>query len=214
MSNMYRRSVRALCLLSATMLGCQLDWSNQAVAAPTTISKYIKVDQFGYLPRMRKIAIVVDPQVGFNAAESFAPSTGASQYVVRRWGDDVTVLTGTLTVWNSGITHPQSGDRGWYFDFTALNTTGSYYIYDTVNGAASGRFEINTTVYDVVLKQAIRTYFYQRLNQAKVAPYAQSPWLDPAPAFGGPNQDYAARSGLDRDRERLERRLDGCRRHQ
>jgi endoglucanase len=209
MSNMYQRSIRALCLMSATLLSCQLDWSNQAVAAPTTISKYIKVDQFGYLPRMRKIAIVVDPQAGFNAAESFAPSTGAGQYVVRRWADDVAVLTGTLTVWNGGITHAQSGDRGWYFDFTALNTPGSYYIYDTVNGAASGKFEINSTVYDVVLKQAIRTYFYQRLNQAKVAPYAQSPWLDPAPAFGGPNQDYAARSGLDKTNAATAKDLSG-----
>jgi endoglucanase len=190
-----RRLAKVLWLLAAVCISGQYVRSDEALAAPATVSKYIKVDQFGYLPRMRKVAVVVDPQTGFNAAEVFNPGTGASQYVVRRWSDDVTVLTGTLTVWNSGLTHAQSGDRGWYFDFTALNTPGSYYIYDIARNVGSGRFEIGSTVYDAVLKQAVRTYFYQRINQAKAAPYAQAPWTDGA-AFGGANQDYAARSGL------------------
>jgi len=46
---------------------------------PGTTSKHIKIDQFGYLPNSRKIAVIVDPQVGYNAAESFSPGTGANQ---------------------------------------------------------------------------------------------------------------------------------------
>ena len=40
-----------------------------------TVSKYIVVDQFGYLPASRKIAVIRDPQTGFDAAESFIPGT-------------------------------------------------------------------------------------------------------------------------------------------
>ena len=33
---------------------------------PGTTSKHIKIDQFGYLPNSRKIAVIADPQVGYN----------------------------------------------------------------------------------------------------------------------------------------------------
>ena len=79
---------------------------------PGTVSKHIKIDQFGYLPNSKKIAVIVDPQTGYNAAESFSPGTGANQYQVRRWSDDAVVFSGTLATWNSGATHAQSGDRG------------------------------------------------------------------------------------------------------
>lgn len=38
-------------------------------------SKYIVVDQFGYLPDAEKIAVVRDPQTGFDEDESYAPGT-------------------------------------------------------------------------------------------------------------------------------------------
>ncbi|MFY8089345.1 MAG: hypothetical protein ACOVOG_19140, partial [Rubrivivax sp.] len=47
-----------------------------AIAAPTTLTPHIKVDQFGYLPRMAKVAIVADPVQGNNGAQSFNPGTG------------------------------------------------------------------------------------------------------------------------------------------
>jgi endoglucanase len=52
-------------------------------AAPSTITHFIKIDQFGYLPSSRKVAVISDPQVGYNAAESFTPGTGSNQYQVR-----------------------------------------------------------------------------------------------------------------------------------
>jgi len=162
-------------------------------AAPGQTTYHIKIDQFGYLPGAKKVAVIADPQVGYNAAEAFLPGTGANQYQVRRWNDDVVVFTGTLQVWNNGATHTQSGDRGWWFDFSAVTTPGSYYIYDLQNNVGSFRFDISDHVYNEVLKHAMRTYFYQRINYAKQVPYTDSRWADGA-CFEGANQDRFATS--------------------
>lgn len=162
-------------------------------AAPTTTTPYIRHDQFGYLTGTSKVAVIVDPQSGYNAAEAFTPGTGASQYQIRRWSDNAVVYSGTLSAWKSGATHGQSGDRGWYFDFSSLDTAGSYYIYDTLNNVGSGRFEIGPNVYDNVLRQAMRVFYYQRLNLAKVTPYAESKWTDGA-TYERAGQDRSATS--------------------
>jgi endoglucanase len=175
---------------------------------PATFSKHIKIDQFGYLPLSKKVAVIADPQTGYNAAESFTPGTGANQYQVRRWSDDAVVFSGTLAAWNSGATHAQSGDRGWWFDFSALTTTGSYYIYDVANNVGSYRFEINTSVYAELLKVASRMYFYQRVNHAKQPPYVDSRWADAA-SFEGANQDKAARSRWDKNNPATARDVSG-----
>lgn len=187
-----RRINRCRCLVALTVLPLAAGLST-AHAAPTTTVPYIKVDQFGYLTGMRKVAIVVDPQAGYNAAEAFSPGVAANQYQVRRWTDDIPVLTGTLVPWKAGATHVQSGDRGWHFDFSALTTAGAYYVYDTVNKVGSGRFEIGQNVYDAVLRQAMRMYYYQRLNTPKVLPYAEAKWTDAA-AYEGKSQDRYATS--------------------
>ena len=36
-------------------------------AKPDSVQKYIMIDQFGYRPNDPKIAVIVDPQIGFNA---------------------------------------------------------------------------------------------------------------------------------------------------
>lgn len=168
-------------------------WQSTFVwAVPSHTTHHIKIDQFGYLPNARKVAVIADPQIGFNATESFSPSIGSNQYQVRRWADDVVLFTGTITPWNNGNTHAQSGDKGWYFDFTSLTTTGSCYIFDVGNNVASYRFEIALDVYDELLKHAVRTFYYQRLNFAKQGPYAATQWTDMA-AYEGSNQDKFAR---------------------
>jgi endoglucanase len=163
------------------------------LAAPAQTTYHIKVDQFGYFPASRKVAVVADPQMGYNATESFTPATGTNQYQVRRWSDDVVVFTGTLQAWGGGATHTQSGDRGWWFDFSAVTTPGSYYVYDLANNVGSFRFEIGDNAYDEVLKHTLRTFFYQRINFAKQAPFADGRWADGA-WFEGNNQDRFATS--------------------
>ncbi len=173
-------------------------WATNVYSTPPSITtKYITIDQFGYLPTSKKVAVIVDPQLGFNEAESFNPGTGINQYQVRRWSDDAVVFSGTLLAWNAGATHLQSGDKGWYFDFSAVTTPGIYYVFDVANNVGSYGFEISTVVYNNVLKQAARMFFYQRINFAKQTPYTPAKWADGA-AFGGPNQDFAARSRYDK----------------
>lgn len=164
-----------------------------APAVPSATVPWIKVDQFGYQPAMQKVAVVVDPQAGFNAAEAFAPGTGSGQYQIRRWADDVVVHTGTLQPWKSGATHAQSGDRGWHYDFSALTAAGAYYIWDSARQVGSGRFEIGRAVYTPVLRHAVRMFYHQRLNHAKVAPYVDARWADAA-AYERPGQDRSATS--------------------
>lgn len=42
-------------------------------AAPPTTSPFIRVDQFGYFPASTKVAVIANPQQGFNADQSFSP---------------------------------------------------------------------------------------------------------------------------------------------
>ena len=164
-----------------------------ATAAPAQISPFLKVDQFGYLPDSRKLAIVADPQAGSNAAAAFAPGTGVGQYEVRRWEDDRVVLRATLQTWRAGATHFQSGDRGWWLDFSSVKTPGAYYLYDSVRRLGSGRFDVGPKVYDEVLRQALRVFYHQRLGVAHPSRYAGARWADAA-SYQGAQQDRFATS--------------------
>ncbi len=149
----------------------------------------IRVDQFGYAPAMTKIAVIADPQIGFDAAESYTPG---GTLEVRRTENNETVFSDAPSLWSSGATHDASGDRAWWFDFSAVRTPGEYYIYDPTTGTSSDRFRINDDVYAEVAVQAMRTFFYQRNAFAKAPPYVPPQWAD-GPAFVGDNQDPKAR---------------------
>jgi endoglucanase len=177
-------------------------------ASPPIITPFIRIDQFGYLCNSRKVAVIVDPQVGYNANDSYSPGTGTGQYQLRRWLDDEVVFTGTLTIWNNGATQAQSGDKGWWFDFSSVTLPGSYYVYDLRTRSGSYRFEIGANVYDEVLKQACRMFYYQRCNFAKDTPYADPKWTDAA-AFEGALQDRHARSRWDKNNPATEKDVSG-----
>jgi endoglucanase len=139
----------------------------------------IHVDQFGYLPDAPKIAVLSDPQRGYNAHESYTP---APELEVRRAADGAVVWRGEPRIWNNGAVHESSGDRGWHFDFSAVTEPGRYYIYDPVAGLRSPAFRIAADVYHPALRAAVRTYYYQRLGVPREPPYAEAPWID-GPAF-------------------------------
>ncbi|MCS6917167.1 MAG: glycoside hydrolase family 9 protein [Chitinophagales bacterium] len=151
-----------------------------AQGAPSAISRFILVDQFGYRCSAEKIAVIRDPQSGFNAAESFSPTTGSNQYEVRRWSDDVVVFSGNVKKWSSGATHSQSGDKVWWFTFTAVSTPGEYYIWDKGQQVGSVKFRIGDEVYNEVMRHALRVFYYQRCGHPKSAPYAGTGWTDAA----------------------------------
>ncbi|NJK85854.1 MAG: hypothetical protein HC906_07680 [Bacteroidales bacterium] len=85
------------------------------------------VDQFGYRPFDTKIAVIIDPQLGFNASDEFIPGT---TYEVRNWETDEVVFSGKPQPYKNMATDAVSGDRGWWFDFTPVLKEGDYYIFD------------------------------------------------------------------------------------
>ena len=177
-------------------------------AQPPQVSPFIKVDQFGYLCDARKVAVISDPQTGFNAAESFNAGTGTNNYQVRKWSDNSIVYQGTITAWNSGATHTQSGDRGWYFDFSTVTASGIYYIFDVSNNVGSGQFFVGSNVYNENMKAVLRTFYYARCNFAKTTPYAAPEYTDAA-AYEGSLQDKFARSSLDKNNASTARDVSG-----
>lgn len=155
-----------------------------------TVTPFIRLDQFGYRPDSRKVAVIADPINGFNAGDSFTPG---NNYQVRRVSDNQSVFSGAPAAWNNGNTHTQSGDKGWWFDFSSVTAPGEYYLFDVTKNVKSYPFKISNDVYKEMLKQAVRMYFYQRLSFAKQPPHVPAKWSDGA-AYDGPNQDHAARS--------------------
>ena len=102
------------------------------------------------------------------------------------------VFSGSSVAWSNGATHTQSGDRVWWFDFSGVTRWGEYYIYDPANDTRSDRFRIDSAVYEDVLKQAVRMYYYQRRSTDKPLPYAEARWTD-GTNFLGPLQDSHCR---------------------
>jgi hypothetical protein len=111
-------------------------------------------------------------------------------------------------VWNSGNTHPQSGDKGWWFDFSSFKTPGSYYVYDPVNNQKSAVFEINNYPYGDVLKAAGRAFYYNRCNAPKLPVHAGTQWSD-GNNFLNPLQDANCRYIHDKFNATLEKDLSG-----
>ncbi|HWM65624.1 MAG TPA: glycoside hydrolase family 9 protein [Steroidobacteraceae bacterium] len=168
--------------------------ANPGMSAQVPFNHHLLVDQFGYRPGDPKVAVVREAQVGYDIIDKFTP--GAT-YRVRNVDDGRVVFSGTLTPWMRGTTQASSGDHGWWFDFSSVNTPGTYFIDDPERNLRSATFRIDDRVYANILKAATRMYFYQRSSFAKQKPYADACWTD-APAYVGPDQDTQAHDITDR----------------
>jgi endoglucanase len=166
---------------------------------------HILVDQFGYRPADRKIAVIRDPRIGFDSADRFS---AGPKYQVRKAGDGSIALAGAPARWRNGEVDAGSGDAGWWYDFSALAAEGTYFIYDEQQKARSATFRIAPAVYAPVLKAAMRTFFYQRSGFAKRAPFAEACWTDEA-SYIGAGQDLEARDVTDRTNAAKARNLFG-----
>ncbi len=166
------------------------------------ISDFIHVDQFGYPTSAEKVAVLSDPIVGYNASDSYTPDATIE---LRNAATDAVVYSAAPSSWQSGNTHGQSGDRGWWFNFSSVTTPGTYYVYDVANDERSAEFDIDDDVYLPILKAAGRMYFYNRCGQAKSAPYAEANWVDGA-SFA---QDANCRYVYDPNNASLERDMSG-----
>jgi hypothetical protein len=173
-------------------------------AMASNAGKFIMVDQFGYLPNMRKVAVLRYPKVGYDSNQSYWPqqlqvvnsATGAVVY--QFWPQD----------WNGLQTDPSSGDQVWHFDFSSVTTPGTYEIVDPNANQRSARFEIGDNLYRNVLIQAVRMFFYQRAGQTKTASNAGEGWADAASHLKA-GQDSQARRFLDPNNASTARDLRG-----
>lgn len=178
--------------------------SSVASDAPA-ISAFIVIDQFGYLPDAKKIAVIRDPQTGYDAALSFMP--GAT-YQLINLDSNAVVLSGSAESWKSGATFDAAGDKAWWFDFSTVTTPGKYAVVDVENNVRSPGFNIGTDIYKPVLKHAMRSFFYQRAGFAKQAPFAEAGWTDTASHIGA-GQDKNARLFSDKNNTATEKDLSG-----
>ncbi len=181
--------MKAVYLLAAFTLGfCE----GPSVLAQASETPHVVVDQFGYLPNAEKVAVIRDPEVGYDFAQSYSPGPLLE---VRDANTQEIVYSGAPEPWENGALHAQPGDRGRWFDFSSVRQAGTYVVFDTGTGYATGPFEIVTGVYDSTLFHAARTFYYNRANLAKEAPYAKGGWTDGA-SFVGPDQDTEAHDGV------------------
>jgi len=165
------------------------------------ISDFIHIDQFGYQSDASKVAVLSNPQIGYNASEWYSPS---STIELRKASDDSIVFEASPQIWNNGAMHDQSGDQGWWFDFSVITAPGNYYVFDSENNERSGEFYIGPGVYNEVMKAAGRMFYYNRSNAPKEEPFAQG-WTD------GDNfsQDTQTRFIFDQNNASLEKDLSG-----
>ncbi len=167
--------------------------SGGPASSKVKFNRHILVDQFGYRPGDPKVAVIRDPQSGYDANDHFVAGV---RYQVRHAADGSLVFEGLTKPWNKGVVESSSGDRGWWFDFSSVSAAGAYFVFDPTNQARSATFKIDQLVYSDILVAATRMFYYQRSSFAKQLPFAESCWLD-APAYLGPNQDTAARDITD-----------------
>lgn len=170
-----------------------------------TPSKFIHIDQFGYLPNAVKVAVISDPQIGFNAGDNYtAPATLELVNAIT----GITVWSGSPQLWNGGATDSQSGDRGWWLDFSAWTSAGEYYLQDPNGTERSATFTISDQVYDDLMADAGRAFFYNRCNAPKAAPFAEPNWTD-GTNFLNPLQDGDCSALSDPENASMRRDLSG-----
>jgi endoglucanase len=170
-----------------------------------TISVNIVTDQFGYTKNASKVAVLRSPKTGFDAPSSYNPGTIIS---LKNAVGNATVFSAAPVAYKAGITDPASGDKVWWFDFSSVQTEGTYYVLDETNNARSATFIIADTVYKNVLKAAVKSFYYQRAGFAKTAAYAGIGWADGA-SHTGPLQDKNCRIYNDHNNAATEKDLSG-----
>ncbi len=170
-----------------------------------SITKNIVIDQFGYRPQDEKIAVIRNPKVGYDSDQSFIPGT---TYQICESSTKKSVFEGTLKYFDSGLNGDAYGDEVWHFDFSEVQTDGSYYVLDVEKNVRSYTFRIAEDVYNSVLKDAVRMLFYQRAGCEKKAKYAGDAWADAVDHLGH-LQDGECRLYNDLNNSATERDLRG-----
>ncbi|MEN2774320.1 glycoside hydrolase family 9 protein [Acetivibrio clariflavus] len=125
----------------------------------------IKVNQVGFLPDAEKYALVTGFMEELQASEGTA-------FEVRSAKDDSVVYEGKLTL----VTECEpidSGEKILKADFSDLTEEGEYYICVSGIEEKSYKFKIGSNLYEGLLYDALRYFYYQRQGIDLVEPYAQ-----------------------------------------
>ncbi len=143
-------------------------WINNIdIQSPQTESSFpeIKVNQLGYVTGVEKYALVS----GF--VEELTADVGTS-FEVRNAIDDSLAYSGTLSLVTE-YDPDVSGEKVLNADFSSVDTPGSYYISVLASGIANSPiFEIGDNIYDDLLIDASRYFYYQRANEELTEPNA------------------------------------------
>lgn len=135
-------------------------WSNGLRIGPNGPIPAIVIDQFGYPTKASKIAVIRDPQEGYDSAYHFVP--GRSYALIEKSSGKV-IKQGIPIAWNNGTKDEVSGDKAWWFDFSDVTVPGTYTVADIERGLRSPDFRIDDKVYRDVLKHALRITFTSAL---------------------------------------------------
>ena len=165
------------------------DWKKNLKTGPNGPIPVIVVDQFGYPAKSRKVAVIRDPQWGYDTFANFAPG---DTYALIELPTGKVVKAAPPSVWNGGNIDHASGDRAWWFDFSDIETPGKYAVVDLEKGIRSPSFSIGDHVYKDVMKHTMRAYFYQRVGFEKKPEFVGRAWADKASHLG-PGQDAESR---------------------
>ncbi|SFV33400.1 N-terminal ig-like domain of cellulase [Hyphomicrobium facile] len=190
---------------SADKPSTDTSWSQGLKLGVNGAIPVIVVDQFGYQVKSLKVAVIRNPQAGYDKDASFKP--GREFQVVERSTGKI-VKSGSPAPWNNGATDAGSGDQVWWFDFSDVETPGTYAIVDVESQLRSAEFDIDDHVFQRVMKHAVRMFFYQRAGMEKTAETAGASWADRASHLG-PGQDPYTHSWLAKDDASLVKDLRG-----
>lgn len=182
----------ALCL-AGLAAACGNPPREPAAPAPgpqaATPAPPIVLDQFGYRPGDPKIIRIRRPDTGFDTLSGEAPRL---TYYVRRAGSKEAVRSFPVDIDSQAPVDPLSGDQVWTLDVSRITEPGEFIIASGDGGQESGVFVIAADVYKPILRQAFRTFYYQRAGFEKTEALAGRGWSDGASHLG-PGQDTEAR---------------------
>lgn len=141
--------------------------SDLKISSPDDEKSYaaIKVNQNGFLSDAEKYALVTGFQEELEASEGTA-------FEVRSAADDSVVYEGTLSL-VTDFEAVDSGEKILKADFSSLAQDGEYYVWVSGISYNSPKFKIGGDIYESLLYDATRYFYYQRQGIELVEPYAE-----------------------------------------
>ncbi|HOK65326.1 MAG TPA: glycoside hydrolase family 9 protein [Anaerohalosphaeraceae bacterium] len=129
-------------------------------------SDMVKVNQLGYRPDQRKLAVV--------SYEAGAVSSPPSYFQVVDAAAQRPVYQGPLLLQNAcESSWNLSGDIVYHADFTELNTPGRYWIEVPEIGQRSPVFTIHPKTFNRAFRDALRFFYYARSGYEIAEPFAE-----------------------------------------